>query len=76
MERAWDRFDFAVDVSDVYDLKMAALGAYESVFSGDPSTNLKIRVGGEQRCMPNTVAAAVTGYWKCRANSEAYWTPK
>ena len=34
MEPAWDRFDFALDVSDVYDRKIAALRAYESVFSG------------------------------------------
>jgi hypothetical protein len=35
-----DRFDFAVDVSSVYDLKLKALRAYESVFSGDQSTLL------------------------------------
>ena len=35
MEPAWDRFDFAVDITDVYDLKMASIRAYESVFSGD-----------------------------------------
>jgi bacillithiol biosynthesis deacetylase BshB1 len=40
MEPAWDRFDFAVDVSDVYDLKMAAIRAYESVFKGDQATLL------------------------------------
>jgi len=40
MEPAWDRFDFAVDVSDVYDAKMAAIRAYESVFSGDQATLL------------------------------------
>ena len=40
MEPAWDRFDFAVDVSDVYDLKMAALRTYESVFSGGQATLL------------------------------------
>jgi N-acetylglucosamine malate deacetylase 1 len=40
MEPAWDRFDFAVDVTGVYDLKLAALRAYESVFSGDQSTLL------------------------------------
>lgn len=40
MEPAWDRFDFAVDVSDVYDLKVAALRVYESVFSGDQATLL------------------------------------
>jgi LmbE family N-acetylglucosaminyl deacetylase len=35
MEPAWDRFDFAVDISDVNDLKMAPLRVYESVFRGD-----------------------------------------
>ena len=40
MEPAWDRFDFAVDVSDVYDLKVSSLRAYESVFSGNQATLL------------------------------------
>jgi bacillithiol biosynthesis deacetylase BshB1 len=40
MEPAWDRFDFAVDVTDVYERKLAALGVYESVFSGDQATLL------------------------------------
>jgi LmbE family N-acetylglucosaminyl deacetylase len=40
MESAWDRFDFAVDVSDVYDVKMRAIRAYESVFSADQATLL------------------------------------
>jgi LmbE family N-acetylglucosaminyl deacetylase len=40
MEPAWDRFDFAVDVSNVYDSKMAAIHAYESVFGGDQATLL------------------------------------
>lgn len=35
MEPAWDRFDFAVDVTGVYEQKTAALAVYESVFSGD-----------------------------------------
>jgi LmbE family N-acetylglucosaminyl deacetylase len=38
MERAWTDFDFAVDVSDLYDRKLAAIGAYESVFQGDQAT--------------------------------------
>jgi LmbE family N-acetylglucosaminyl deacetylase len=38
MEPAWDRFDFAVDVRDVYDIKMSAIRVYESVFSGDQAT--------------------------------------
>jgi LmbE family N-acetylglucosaminyl deacetylase len=40
MEPAWDRFDFAIDVSDVYEQKLAALRAYESVFSGNQATLL------------------------------------
>lgn len=40
MEPAWDIFDFAVDVSSDYDRKLAALRAYESVFSGDQATLL------------------------------------
>jgi N-acetylglucosamine malate deacetylase 1 len=40
MEPAWDRFDFAIDVGDVYDVKMAAVRAYESVFSGDQASLL------------------------------------
>jgi len=32
MEPAWSDFAFAVDVSDVYDLKRAALAAYDSIF--------------------------------------------
>jgi LmbE family N-acetylglucosaminyl deacetylase len=40
MEPPWSGFDFAVDVSDVYARKVAALTAYESVFSGDQATLL------------------------------------
>jgi LmbE family N-acetylglucosaminyl deacetylase len=32
MERAWSRFDFAVDVSGVYETKLAAIKVYDSVF--------------------------------------------
>jgi LmbE family N-acetylglucosaminyl deacetylase len=38
MERPWDGFDFAVDVSEVYERKLAAIGAYESVFQGDQAS--------------------------------------
>jgi N-acetylglucosamine malate deacetylase 1 len=34
MQPAWPSFDFAVDLSDVYEQKLGALQAYESVFSG------------------------------------------
>jgi LmbE family N-acetylglucosaminyl deacetylase len=40
MEPAWDRFDFAVDVTAVYEQKTAALRAYESVFAGEQATLL------------------------------------
>ncbi len=38
MEPPWDRFDFAVDVSSIYERKLEALRAYESVFSGERSS--------------------------------------
>lgn len=41
MEPPWDRFDFSVDVSDVHALKVSALRAYESVFSGDQASLLE-----------------------------------
>lgn len=34
MEPAWPSFDFAVDISDWFDRKRAAIAAYESVFGG------------------------------------------
>jgi LmbE family N-acetylglucosaminyl deacetylase len=38
MERAWGHFDFAVDVSDVYEQKLAAIRVYDSVFQGEQTT--------------------------------------
>lgn len=38
MERAWPGFDFAVDVSAVYEQKMAAIRTFESVFQGEQAT--------------------------------------
>jgi LmbE family N-acetylglucosaminyl deacetylase len=38
MERPWTHFDFAVDVSDVYDRKLAAIAVYESVFQGEQAS--------------------------------------
>ena len=35
MEPAWSSFDFAVDISDWYERKRAAIAAYASVFHGD-----------------------------------------
>jgi N-acetylglucosamine malate deacetylase 1 len=38
MERPWTHFHFAVDVSTVYEQKLAAIAAYESVFQGDQAS--------------------------------------
>jgi LmbE family N-acetylglucosaminyl deacetylase len=38
MERPWTHFDFAVDVSDMYERKLAAISAYESVFQGEQAS--------------------------------------
>lgn len=46
MEPAWDRFDFAVDVTDIYDSKSAALRLCESVFcrgSGNAARQIQCR---------------------------------
>jgi LmbE family N-acetylglucosaminyl deacetylase len=40
MEPSWERFDFAVNVTDVYEQKLASLRVYESVFSGSQATLL------------------------------------
>ncbi len=54
MEPPWSRFDFAIDVSDVYDRKIAALTAYESVFSGDQAT-LVAKYSAEDRYVGSLV---------------------
>lgn len=38
MEPPWERFDFAVDVSDLYPRKLAAIRAYHSVFQGSQAS--------------------------------------
>lgn len=48
MEEPWDRFDFAVDVTDHYERKMAAVAAYESVFGVDPDELIE-KHGAEDR---------------------------
>ncbi len=49
MEPPWERFDFAVDVSDVYDLKQKAIAVYESVFGGEQQEKLVPRFEAEDR---------------------------
>lgn len=48
MEPPWERFDFAVDVSEVYDQKLAALTAYTSVFSGEQEVLLERFVAADR----------------------------
>jgi LmbE family N-acetylglucosaminyl deacetylase len=38
MERPWTQFDFAVDVSGVYERKLKAIAAFESVFQGQQAS--------------------------------------
>jgi len=38
MERPWTQFDFSVDVSGVYERKLQAIAAYESVFQGEQAS--------------------------------------
>ena len=41
MEPAWTSFDFAVDISDTFERKEAAIAAYGSVFQGDQARLVK-----------------------------------
>jgi LmbE family N-acetylglucosaminyl deacetylase len=66
MEPAWDRFDFAVDVSDVYELKLAALCAYESVFSGDQATLLD-KYNAEDRYVGSLVGVQYAEAFRSRS---------
>ena len=66
MERPWAHFDFAVDVSDVYDRKLAAIGAYESVFQGDQATLLE-RYRAEDQYVGSLVGVAFAEPFRARS---------
>jgi N-acetylglucosamine malate deacetylase 1 len=66
MEPAWDRFDFSVDVSDVYDIKMVALRVYESVFSGDQATLLD-KYNAEDRYVGSLVGVQYAEAFRSRS---------
>lgn len=66
MEAAWDRFDFAADVSGVYDLKMAAIRAYESVFSGDRASLLD-KYAAEDRYVGSLVGVEYAEAFRSRS---------
>ena len=66
MELPWDRFDFAVDVSNVYEQKAAALSAYESVFSGSQATLLD-KYTAEDRYVGSLVGVRFAEAFKARS---------
>lgn len=66
MEPAWDRFDFAVDVGDVYDLKVSALRAYESVFSGEQASLLN-KYDAEDRYIGSLVGVQYAESFRSRS---------
>lgn len=66
MEPAWDRFDFAVDVSDAYDQKMAAIRVYESVFSGDQASLLD-KYNAEDRYVGSLVGVRYAEAFRARS---------
>jgi N-acetylglucosamine malate deacetylase 1 len=66
MEPAWDRFDFAVDVSDVYDAKMAAVRVYDSVFSGDRASLLD-KYSAEDRYVGSLVGVRYAEAFRSRS---------
>jgi N-acetylglucosamine malate deacetylase 1 len=66
MESPWERFDFAVDVSDTYDQKLAALAEYESVFSGDQAELLD-RYSAEDRYVGSLVSVRFAEAFKARS---------
>ena len=66
MEPAWSRFDFAVDVSDTYASKMAAVTAYESVFSGDQATLID-KYSAEDRYVGSLVGVQYAEAFRARS---------
>lgn len=66
MEPAWDRFDFAVDVSGVYDMKMAAIRVYESVFSGAQASLLD-KYSAEDRYIGSLVGVEYAEAFRSRS---------
>ena len=66
MEPPWSGFDFAVDVTDVYAEKIAAIVAYESVFSGDQAT-LVDKYSAEDRYVGSLVGVRYAEAFKARS---------
>jgi LmbE family N-acetylglucosaminyl deacetylase len=66
MESPWERFDFAVDVSDTYEKKLSALAIYDSVFSGS-QLELLDRYGAEDRYVGSLVSVRYAEAFKARS---------
>jgi N-acetylglucosamine malate deacetylase 1 len=66
MEPAWTGFDFAVDVSATYSQKMAAVTAYESVFSGDQASLID-KYSAEDRYIGSLVGVQYAESFKARS---------
>ncbi|RMD96236.1 MAG: GlcNAc-PI de-N-acetylase, partial [Calditrichaeota bacterium] len=66
MEPQWERFDFAVDVSDVYPIKQRAVAAYESVFSGEQQKLLR-RFEAEDQHIGRLVGVRYAEIFRSRA---------
>ncbi len=66
MESPWERFDFAVDVTEFFPLKVGALSVYESVFQGEQAELLD-RYGAEDRYMGSLVGVRYAETFKARS---------
>lgn len=66
MEPAWSSFDFAVDISEVFDRKLAALTAYESVFAG-AQASLVDKYSAEDRYVGSLVGVQYAEAFRARS---------
>lgn len=65
MEPAWERFDFAVDVSPVYERKLAAVRLFDTVFSGDHAALLD-KYSAEDRYIGSQVGVRYAEQFRSR----------
>ena len=66
MELPWPSFDFAVNVTDLYARKLAALQVYEAVFSG-PQADLLEKYTAEDRYVGSLVGVRYAEAFKARS---------
>jgi len=66
MEPSWNRFDFAIEVSKVYEKKQRAMAAYESVFSGQQAQMLQ-RVENADGYFGGLVGVEYAEIFRCRS---------